>query len=57
MRNHIKYLVLALLLLGCKNYKSLTTQIESLSKLLKQNFPLYYSTDRGLDFYTYANFE
>ena len=28
MRNHIKYLVLALLLLGCKNYKSLTTQID-----------------------------
>ena len=28
MKNHIKYLVLALLLLGCKNYKSLTTQID-----------------------------
>ena len=28
MRNHIKYLILALLLLGCKNYKSLTTQID-----------------------------
>lgn len=28
VKNYIKYLVLALLLLGCKNYKSLTTQID-----------------------------
>ena len=38
MRNHIKYLVLALLLLGCKNYKSLTTQIDKNKAILYNQY-------------------